>query len=86
MLFRSGVVLIKCRFDQLSFRSNAVLIKCRFDRVSFQSSVVQSTVVAPILSLLQAAVLPGSDAGSDGVKQHQVLSSKTVRPLAPCGA
>ena len=39
-----------------------------------------------ILLLPQAAVLPGSDAGSDVVNQHWVLSSKTVRPCAPCGA
>ena len=38
------------------------------------------------LLLPQAPVLPKSDAGSDGVNQHQVSSSKTVRPLAPYGA
>ena len=39
-----------------------------------------------ILLLPQSAVLPGSDAGSHGAKQHRVLSSKTVRPLAPYSA
>ena len=40
-----------------------------------------------MLLLSQAAVLPGLDVGSDGVlSQHRVSSSKTVRPLAPCGA
>ena len=39
-----------------------------------------------ILLLHQAAVLPGSDAGSDVVKPASSLSSKTVRPRAPCGA
>ena len=39
-----------------------------------------------ILLLPQVAVLLGSDAGSDTAKQHRVLSSKTVRPRAPCGA
>ena len=39
-----------------------------------------------ILLLPQSAVLPGPDAGSHGAKQHRVLSSKTVRPLAPYSA
>ena len=39
-----------------------------------------------ILLLPQTAALPGSDAGSDDIKQHRVSSSKTVRPRAPCGA
>ena len=36
MPFRQSVVLVKCRFDQVSFRSSVV-----------RSTVVQSTVVAP---------------------------------------
>ena len=39
-----------------------------------------------ILLLTQTAALPESDAGSGVISQHQVLSSKTVRPSAPCGA
>ena len=40
MSFRSNVVSIKCRFnqmsfDEVSFRSNVVSIKCRFNQVSF---------------------------------------------------
>ena len=34
----------------------------------------------------QPAELPRSDAGSDGVSQHLVSSSKTVRPIIPRGA
>ena len=40
MSFRSNVVSIKCRFDQMSFRSSIVSIKFRFDQVSFRSSIV----------------------------------------------
>ena len=39
-----------------------------------------------ILLLPQMAALPESDAGSGVISQHRVLSSKTVRPRAPCGA
>ena len=40
-----------------------------------------------ILLLSQATVLPGSDAGSDVVKQtNQHFSSKNIRPRAPFGA
>ena len=38
-----------------------------------------------VILLLPQAVLPGSDAGSDVVNQHQISSFKTVRPRIPCG-
>ena len=40
MWFRSNVVSIKCRFDQVSFQSSVVSIKYRFNQVSFRSSIV----------------------------------------------
>ena len=39
-----------------------------------------------IFLLPQAAVLPGSDAGSDVVKPASSFVLQTVRPRAPCGA
>ena len=37
-----------------------------------------------IVLLSQAVILPGSDAGSDGVEPASGFLSKTVRPRAPC--
>ena len=45
----------------------------------------QNKLGPKVYSLLhQAAVLPKSNAGNE-LSQHQILSSKTVRPCAPCG-
>ena len=57
-----------------------------FKRYPLQVRHKQDWSRAFILLLPQAAVLPGSDAGSDVVKPPSVSSFKTVRPRAPCGA
>ena len=50
----------------------------------------QAGLVPRVYTLPQAAILPGLYAGCDVIgwllSQHQVSSSKTVRPHAPCGA
>ena len=38
--FLSTVILIKCRFDQISFQSRVISIKCSFNQTLFRLSVV----------------------------------------------
>ena len=50
----------------------------RLEGHPFQVSHKQDGGSGPIFLLPQTAVLPGSDAGSDGVEPASVSSSKTV--------
>ena len=56
-----------------------------FGRDLFQARHKQDWGRGFILLLPHVAVLPGLDAGSEGVEPASGLS-KTVRPRAPCGA